>query len=131
MRATILIQGSLIRATYGILALFFPKFLFGSIGMKDVDVEARYINRLFGGRDLSVAAATVAGVRRGETVAATALNLSCEITDTIALVQEIRTDGRLRRALWVGIAFNVTGYVTWIRALLARPPEPEAGDQAA
>lgn len=130
MRATILLQGSVIRAAYGVLALFFPKILFGSIGMRDVDVEARYLNRLFGGRDLTIAATTLAAVRRGETTAATALNLSCEITDTISLVQEIRTEGGLRRSLWVGVAFNLTGYITWIRALLARPPEPEAGDQA-
>jgi hypothetical protein len=130
MRATILIQGSMIRAAYGILALFFPKVLFGSIGMKNVDRDARYVNRLFGGRDVTVAAVTVAAVRRGETTRAAALNLACEVTDTISLVEEIRSEGKLRRTLYVGIAFNLVGYLTWIRALVARPPEPEAGDQA-
>lgn len=130
MRANILLQGSMIRATYGILAMFFPKLLFGSIGMKDVDDDARYLNRLFGGRDLTIAALTVDELRRGKTADAAILNLVCEVTDTIALLGEVRQTGKVRRALAVGIGFNVLGYFTWIRALMARPPEPEAGDEA-
>lgn len=130
MRANILLQGSVIRATYGILAVFFPKFLFGSIGMKHVDDDARYLNRLFGGRDLTIAALTLDAVRRERTHDAVILNLACEVTDTVALAEELRTSGKLRRALVVGIGFNIVGYATWIRALLARPPEPEAGDEA-
>jgi hypothetical protein len=121
MRAKILIQGSIIRAAYGILALLFPKQLFASIAMKDVDEDARYLNRLFGGRDLTVAALTVAGVRSGNTGQALATNIACEVTDSVSLVEEIRASGKLRRALVVGLAFNIVGYATWIRALLAKP----------
>lgn len=126
MREKILIQGSLIRAGYGVLALLFPKYLFGAIGIKDADPEARYINRLFGGRDLLVAAGTVGAVRRGGAAKATIANLACEATDTISLVEELRVRGKLERTLIVGLLFNLVGYATWIRALLA----PEAAETA-
>jgi hypothetical protein len=129
MKAKILLQGSVTRAAYGVLSLLFPRYLFASIGMKRVDDDTRYLNRLFGGRDLVVAAATADAVRHGRGSQAVALNLACEITDTVALVEEIRLTGRLRRALVIGIGFNLLGYATWIRALLApaaKPaPEPE------
>jgi hypothetical protein len=113
MAAKILIQGSIIRAAYGLLALLFPKFLFASVGMNeaDVDPEARYFNRLFGGRDLLVAGATVAAVKAGAETPALKANLLCEFTDSVSLAEELRSRGKLDR---------VVGYLTWIRALLAR-----------
>ena len=59
-----LVRGSIIRALYGVLALFFPKLLLAGSGMteEDLGAEARYFNRLFGGRDLLVAGATVMAV---------------------------------------------------------------------
>jgi hypothetical protein len=123
MRAKILIQGSLIRAAYGILALLFPGPLFASIGMKDADPEARYVNRLFGGRDLLVAGLTVKAVKQGNGGGAVLTNLLCEATDTVSLVEELRLRGKLQRSLIVGLAFNVVGYATWIRALLAGGPK--------
>jgi hypothetical protein len=122
MAAKILIQGSIIRAAYGLLALLFPKFLFASVGMNeaDVDPEARYFNRLFGGRDLLVAGATVAAVKAGAETPALKANLLCEFTDSVSLAEELRSRGKLDRTLTIGLAFNVVGYLTWIRALLAR-----------
>jgi len=63
----LLLQGSAVRAAYGISALLSPKLLFAAGGMseEEVDVDARYLNRLFGGRDLLVAVLTLAGVRAG------------------------------------------------------------------
>jgi hypothetical protein len=121
MAAKILIQGSVGRAVYGILALLFPKLLAKSAGMdeRDLDQEARYFNRLFGGRDLLVAAATVQAARAGELRNATAANLICEFTDTISAVQELRARGKLDRTLVIGFAFNVFGYATWLRAAKA------------
>jgi hypothetical protein len=121
MREKILVQGSLIRAAYGVLALLFPKQLFAAIGMKNTDPEARYVNRLFGGRDLLVAAATVDATRRGNALKATIANLACEATDSVSLVEELRLRGKLERTLIVGLVLNVIGYATWIRALIAAP----------
>jgi hypothetical protein len=119
--AKILIQGSVVRATYGILALLFPKLLMSSVGISEEQLgpEARYFNRLFGGRDLLVAGATIAAVRTGELEKATQANLICELTDTISLVEEARSRGGIDRTLAIGLVFNVGGYATWLRALRA------------
>jgi hypothetical protein len=121
MAGKILKQGSVIRAAYGILALLFPKLLLKSVGMdvEDVGIEARYFNRLFGGRDLLVACGTVAAVKAGQEEHAIKANLICEFTDTISAVQELRERGKLDRTLAIGFAFNVFGYLTWLRALKA------------
>ena len=121
MAGKILLQGSALRATYGVLALLFPKLLNSAAGMseEDVDPDARYINRLFGGRDLLVAGLTGAAVRSGEHRHATNMNLICEGTDTVSLLEELRSRGGLDRTLVIGLAFNVAGYATWVRALRA------------
>ena len=121
MVGKILIRGSMIRAAYGVLALLFPKLLAAGAGMKesDVDVEARYFNRLFGGRDLLVAGGTVAAVKAGHEQHATTANLVCEFTDTVSAVQELRARGGIDRTLAIGFAFNLVGYLTWLRALRA------------
>lgn len=121
MASKLLLQGSAMRGAYGLLALLFPKLLNAGAGMseEEVDADARYLNRLFGGRDLVVAGLTLAAVRAGEERQATNLNLICEATDTIALLEEVRTRGGLDRTLAIGLAFNVAGYATWLRALRA------------
>jgi hypothetical protein len=119
--AKILIQGSLIRAGYGILALLFPKVLLAASGMSEdqLDPEARYFNRLFGGRDVLVAGLTVAAAKAGEEKRATQMNLACELTDTVSLLEEARSRGGMDRTLTIGLLFNVLGYLTWVRALRA------------
>ena len=103
MRAKILIQGSLVRIAYGVLSLLFPDILFASIALKDVDKEARYLNRLFGGRDLVIAGLTLKAARTGNGAGAVVTNLVCEATDTLGLVEELRTRGKLERTLIVGL----------------------------
>jgi hypothetical protein len=119
MVGKILLQGSALRAAYGLVALLFPKLLNAAAGLgeDEVDPDARYINRLFGGRDLLVAGLTVAAVRAGHERHATNINLICEGTDTVSLVEELRTRGGLDRTLAIGLAFNVAGYATCVRAL--------------
>ena len=121
MVSKVLVQGSAIRAAYGLLALMFPKLLNAAAGMSEdeVDADARYLNRLFGGRDLVVAGLTLAAVRAGDERRATKLNLICEATDSIALLEEVRSRGSLDRTLAIGLAFNAAGYATWLRALRA------------
>ena len=116
-----LLQGSAARAGYGITALLFPDRLAAAGGMKpeDVDLDARYINRLFGARDILLAAVTVAKVRSGDEAAAAKLNLLAEGSDTLALIEEVRARGGLDRTLLIGLVFNIFGYATWIRALEA------------
>jgi hypothetical protein len=117
----ILMQGAALRATYGLFALLFPKALNASAGIPDeeVDPDARYLNRLFGGRDLLVAGLTVSAVRAGDERHALKINLISEGTDTISLLEELRTRGGVDRTVAIGIAFNVAGYATWVRALRA------------
>ena len=131
MAGKILIQGSVVRALYGILALFLPKLLLASVGMSEEDVgdEARYFNRLFGGRDLLVALGTVAAVKAGADANAVKANLFCEATDSIALGAEIRARGKLERTTIIGAAFNVFGYLTWLRALTALSSPSDASEQ--
>jgi hypothetical protein len=109
----------LVRAGYGIAALAFPEYIFKPVGISEPDPNARYLNRLFGGRDLLVAGQTVVAVASGAGRSAVAANLIAEATDTVALVEEIRLRRKLDRVLIVGIAFNVVGYLTWFRALFA------------
>jgi len=117
----ILLQGSAVRAGYGIAALLFPKQLAAAGGMReeDVDLDARYLNRLFGGRDLLVAGLTVAGAQAGDDARMAKLNLVAEATDSLALLEEVRSRGGLDRTLFIGLVFNLFGYATWIRALAA------------
>jgi len=119
----IFIQGSIVRGLYGILAMLAPKVLIASApGMKENDLndDARYFNRLFGGRDLLVALATIAAVRRGavgrEVVAA---NVFCEVTDSISLAEELRARRKLDAMTVIGALFNLAGYATWIRGARA------------
>jgi hypothetical protein len=121
MAAKTLIQGSIIRATYGILALLLPRLLVKSVGMNpnDIDPDARYFNRLFGGRDILVAGATVAAVKAGAERQATKANMVCEFTDSISLLEELRSGRSFDRTIAIAIAFNVTGYLTWLKALRA------------
>ncbi len=117
----ILIRGSIIRASYGILALLFPQLLMAGTGMTEEQLgpEARYFNRLFGGRDLLVAGATVLAVRSGNSKDAIKANLLAEFTDTVSLVEEARGRGGLDKTLAIGLAFNLAGYATWLGALRA------------
>jgi hypothetical protein len=119
--AKILMQGSIGRAAYGLFALLFPRVLFSAfrISEGEVDDQARYFNRLFGGRDLLVAGMTVAAARAGAVEPATRANLVCEFTDTVSLGGELRSRGKMDRYLWLGLGFNVVGYWTWLRALRA------------
>jgi hypothetical protein len=120
---SILLQGSIGRAVYGVLALLFPK-VFDAVA--PLDQEARYFNRMFGGRDLTIAAGTLAMIRKGELRGPIGANIACEVTDTVALVQEIRARGGLDRSTSIGLAFNVVGYATWFRAILALRAEHAA-----
>lgn len=121
MADKILIRGSIIRTAYGVLALLFPKLLLAGSGMTEEQIgpEARYFNRLFGGRDLLVAGATVLAVRSGASEQAVKANLIAEFTDTVSLVEEARSRGGMDRTLAIGLAFNIGGYATWLRALRA------------
>ena len=119
----IVIQGSVVRGLYGLLALFAPKLLIAAtpgIRDEDYDKDARYFNRLFGGRELSIATATVLILRRtGAEREAVAANVICELTDSLALVAEVRARRGFDRMTAVGAVFNVAGHATWLRAAWA------------
>jgi hypothetical protein len=118
-----LIKGSIARATYGALSLLAPAVLFGSVpgmSIEQVDDDARYFNRLFGGRDLLVAIGTLGALRTPEAQRRALLaNVFCEATDSVSLVEEVRARGKLDRSTGIGLLFNVFGYMTWFRAAAA------------
>ena len=133
MARAILIQGSIVRGLYGILALLAPNLLVAAtpgMGEDDFHEDARYFNRLFGGRDLLVAAATVAAARQSSpTREAVAANIICELTDSISLAEEVRKRGKLDRVTIIGALFNIAGYATWLRAARAlRTTKPADGE---
>jgi hypothetical protein len=133
MARAILIQGSIVRGLYGVLALLAPHLLTSATpGMDEDDFheDARYFNRLFGGRDLLVAAATVAAVRpSGPTREALAANIFCELTDSISLAEEVRKRGKFDRVTIIGALFNIVGYATWLRAARALQRSKPAGGE--
>ena len=108
---TLMRNGLAVRALYGLLALFAP-----NLSGRPVEDEPRYFNALFGGRDLSITAASVAAMRAGRVEDAVKLNMSCEATDTISLIQELRARGGFDQTLVAAVAFNVFGWATWILA---------------
>jgi hypothetical protein len=119
MVGKILIQGSIVRALYGLLALFAPELLVKAIPGVELEEDARYLNRLFGGRDLLVTIGTVSAVRSGAHSSAVMANVFCEITDSVSLAEEVRVRGKLDPVTIVGLLFNVFGYATWLRAARA------------
>ena len=108
-------SGTAVRLIYGLMSLFTPNTLFKLSG-NPVEAEPRYFNALFGGRDLSVCAATAHAVNAGRERDAILLNLSCEATDLVALLQEARERGGLDQTLVAAIAFNTFGWATWLTA---------------
>ena len=113
---TLMRNGTAVRLAYGLLSLFAPNTLFRLSG-KPVEAEPRYFNALFGGRDLTICAATQSALKAGRDRDAILLNLSCEATDFISLVQEARARGGLDQTLVAAIAFNTFGWATWLTAL--------------
>ena len=110
-----MLNGTSVRLGYGVLSLFAPDLLFKLSG-KPVEPEPRYFNALFGGRDLTVCAATVAALNAGREREAVLINMSCEATDLVALLQEVRQRGGLDQTLVAAIGFNVFGWATWLSA---------------
>jgi hypothetical protein len=114
----LILLGSTVRITYGLISLFAPKVIFALGGEEEVEDDTRYFNALFGGRDLTVAGLTIAALKAGREREALLANVSCEATDLVALLQEIRQRGGVDSTAAAGIAFNVAGWTTW--ALAAR-----------
>ena len=112
---SLLVVGTAFRAGYGLVSLFAPQILFSSARVPLAD-DSRYFNALFGGRDLTVAALTVSALRAGREHEAVLINYSCEATDLLALVQELRARGRVDATVAAGIAFNVAGWCAWTLA---------------
>ena len=118
--SAILMLNAGLRAAYGIGALLAPDAQARSIRMPPPEPDARYFNALFGGRDLTVAAATVALLRAGHDRAALALATSCEVTDLLSWMQEARRRGGSDAVVRIGAAFNAVGALTCLAAARAQ-----------
>ena len=108
--SSMLKQVSFVRVVYGVVTLFAPQLL--ERGDAGVPREARYTNALFGGRDLTIAGATIAALRAGREREAMLLNASCELTDSLSLVQELRRGRSMDETLGGALFFNVLGWTT-------------------
>jgi hypothetical protein len=113
--ATTLRIGAIVRIVYGVVALFAPARMFKAFGMGDPDPDVRYFNALFGGRDIVVGLWTLKAVDEGRLDHALLANVGCETTDGIALVQEVRSRGKVDGVVAGAIAFNLVGWTSWIR----------------
>jgi hypothetical protein len=111
----IMLNASAVRLGYGLLSLAAPDLLFKLSG-KPVEDEPRYFNALFGGRDLTVVAATLAALKAGREKEAVLINMSCEATDLAALLLEARRRGGLDQTLTAAIGFNAFGWSSWLAA---------------
>jgi hypothetical protein len=111
-----MLTGTAVRGAYGLASLFTPDLLFKLSG-KPVEAEPRYFNALFGGRDLTIAGLTLLALKADRDKDAVLLNMSCEATDLVSLLQELRARGGIDQTTAAGIAFNVFGWSTWVTAL--------------
>jgi hypothetical protein len=107
-----------IRTAYGLGAMFAPDALAKAAGVDPPDDDGRYLNRLFGGRDLTVSALVLAALNDGKESEAWAIIASCEATDLLNLLIEAKRRGTLDAALRTGLIFNATGWL--VLALAAR-----------
>jgi hypothetical protein len=118
VRQTLMV-GAIVRTVYGLLSLGAPRLMFRSAGAAEPDPNVRYFNALFGGRDIVVAGWTAAALCQGREREALVANIGCELGDSIALVQELRTRRGLDLFTGVGLAFNLAGWAAWSRAAAA------------
>ncbi len=115
----VLYQGVVVRTIYGLLSLFAPKAIFAPARKWPTAPDTRYFNALFGGRDISIAIATLALVQAGREREAVMLNASCEATDMVSMAQEFRARGEVDGTIAGAIAFNVLGWLSVARAAKA------------
>lgn len=115
-----LLTASTLRLAYAASALGAPDATAKAMGVPPMAPDARYLNALFGGRDVTVVAAVLGAMRAGRVREAAWLNATCEVTDLIALVQEHRRRGGFDDTLKIGAAFCLAGQALALRALLAR-----------
>ena len=113
--STILRQTAAIRVGYGLGSWFAPQTMVRAFGLPEMEEDTRYLNAAFGGRDFSVAGVTEAALRAGRQREAFWLNASCEATDLVALLLEVRRRGGIDRTLAVGIVFNGLGWLSVAR----------------
>ena len=111
-------QLSALRVAYGVTALFAPQLMEKGAATK-LDPEARYFNALFGGRDFTVVLAVLTALRAGREREAVIINASCEVTDLVALIQEVRRRGGFDTSTTIGAAFSLVGQIGAIRAARA------------
>ncbi len=119
MAERLIIQGSVGRAIYGVIALCFPKLFEQGPGAIRFGPDARYMNRLFGARDILLALISIFSVQRGNVREALAINMIAEASDTVAVVTEIADRGGVDKVTAGGVLFNVAGFANWIRAAKA------------
>jgi hypothetical protein len=122
-----IIQGSLLRATYGVLAAAAPRMLLKALFLDEAVLgeQGRYFNRLLGGREIIVATRSIAAVNAGEPEKAVKINLLCSATDTMALLHELKERGGMDATLMRGLGFNMLSWAITLRAMRETGAGPE------
>ena len=115
-----LMATSALRIAYAASSLFAPDAAAKAMKVPPMEPDARYLNALFGGRDVTVVASVLTALRAGRVREAAWINATCELTDLIAFVQEYRRRGALDDTLKIGLAFSAVGQVLAVSALRDR-----------
>jgi len=113
---------SAMRTAFGLGALLAPGLLgriFGISGRQDV-ASARFMTRLWGVRELALAAATVQGAGQAATLERTVrLNLAVDAADAASSLPALLRREGLDRAALMTVAFGLVGAAGWARLLRA------------
>jgi hypothetical protein len=116
-----LVQGSLVRLSYGVLSEHFPSRLIKGLGLTEATIgdQGRYFNRLVGGREVLIGLSSIAAVKRGQGDFVLKANVMLGLADAVAIVHEVNERGRVDATLVRGIAFNLLGWMFVARAVKA------------
>ncbi|MGQ0465010.1 MAG: hypothetical protein ACT4QG_06780 [Sporichthyaceae bacterium] len=106
---------ALLRIGYGLGAILAPKALLAVLRVKP-EPDTRGFNAFLGSRDIVIGAVSLCAKDVPAVRAAVTLNQGCEIVDSVVLAQEVRAGRRVDLFSVAGLAFNLLGWVTWLRA---------------
>lgn len=104
-----------VRIGYGVVAITAPDLMFRLLRAKP-QADARGFNAFLGSRDIVVGIASLRAADRREVLDAAKVNHANEMIDSVVLAQELRHGRRGDLFTIVGVAFNLLGHATWIRA---------------
>ncbi|MGH9917350.1 MAG: hypothetical protein ACRD6W_00540 [Nitrososphaerales archaeon] len=114
----VIVVGGLFRLTYGLAAMFAPRFVAGRYAAAEPDSVMNL--RGFGGQHIAVAIFTLLASRSREMARPTLLlNAGIEVCDMVAGGLELRERGSGDPIAVGGVLLSLGGLITWLTALFA------------